>query len=599
MPSLSPSSAAALLALAACCPFSAAFAQGSLTPPGAPAPSMKSMADLEPRIPIQSLTGDATSQYLITQPGNYYLTGNLVGVASKSVIAIDADGVTIDLGGHALIGLPTSFSGVELRNNHSQITVENGSIRGFTGGAGGVYVISNVSNSRFSRLNVTGCSSGLNLLGSGSGNDGVVVRECQVSGANCASGIMLATTRGAVERCTVSGLSSASVVGINARMVVGCDVTGLTATSGSATGISAAGPVSQCSVGPVGAAAGANATGISCYSATNCDVADIIAGTGGALGISANGAVHACNVSNVAGNSSGNTCTGISAGTVTASRAQSIAPNGRGLPIGINAASVSASSVSSVGGSQGTFAPVGIFGGTVHHCAVQSVGNGAAAAGAVGISATNVSDSTASSIVGGTTGNTTGISGTNVQRCVVSSVSLAGGSGTANGISGEEIVGCRVTNVTSGATSTAAGLTGYRLCRDSSVATVTCTNGVAWGAQSGNSGRTECVTVLSVTNAGIAVTSNHVVSGCVLSGCTTGIQATGVRNVIDGNNITGTSTTGISAVSGTNLANSLIIRNQIRNCTTNIAADAPCQVGPVVLATGTISGTNPWSNFTD
>ena len=51
-----------------------AFAQGPLTPPGAPAPTMKSLDQVEPRIAVNSTNtpGGADSLYKITQPGSYY-----------------------------------------------------------------------------------------------------------------------------------------------------------------------------------------------------------------------------------------------------------------------------------------------------------------------------------------------------------------------------------------------------------------------------------------------------------------------------------------------------------------------------------------------
>ena len=42
-------------------------AQGSLTPPGAPAATMRSLDQIEPRLPISSLP------FSISQPGSYYL----------------------------------------------------------------------------------------------------------------------------------------------------------------------------------------------------------------------------------------------------------------------------------------------------------------------------------------------------------------------------------------------------------------------------------------------------------------------------------------------------------------------------------------------
>jgi hypothetical protein len=113
-------------------------------------------------------------------------------------------------------------------------------------------------------------------------------------------------------------------------------------------------------------------------------------------------------------------------------------------------------------------------------------------------------------------------------------------------------------------------------------------------------GRTEAVTVAPGTfDVGIEVASGQTVTGCTTGTAITGIRATGTRNVIDGNNIVGASTTGISVTSGSNTASALVVRNQVRNCVTNILADPPSQVGPAVSATGTIASTNPWANFTD
>jgi hypothetical protein len=61
-------------------------AQGSLTPPGAPAPTMKSLDQIEARTPISS------APFTITQPGSYFLTTNLT-VASGNAITIATNGV--------------------------------------------------------------------------------------------------------------------------------------------------------------------------------------------------------------------------------------------------------------------------------------------------------------------------------------------------------------------------------------------------------------------------------------------------------------------------------------------------------------------------
>src|SRR5215471_8280416 len=52
--------------------LSPCLAQGSLTPPGPPAPMMRSLDQIEPRTPISS------APFMISQAGSYYLTTNLV-----------------------------------------------------------------------------------------------------------------------------------------------------------------------------------------------------------------------------------------------------------------------------------------------------------------------------------------------------------------------------------------------------------------------------------------------------------------------------------------------------------------------------------------
>jgi hypothetical protein len=72
------------------------FAQGSLTPPGAPAPILRTLTQVEPRTAITNIP------YTISQPGSYYLATNLVSASSGVTIA--TNGVTLDLMGFALAG---------------------------------------------------------------------------------------------------------------------------------------------------------------------------------------------------------------------------------------------------------------------------------------------------------------------------------------------------------------------------------------------------------------------------------------------------------------------------------------------------------------
>src|SRR5690606_8297132 len=78
---------------------------GSLNPPpGAPAPTMKTLSEVEPRTPIHA----ASLPLTITSPGSYYLAENIRVTAEDDVttaaIIIESGNVTIDLNGFTLAG---------------------------------------------------------------------------------------------------------------------------------------------------------------------------------------------------------------------------------------------------------------------------------------------------------------------------------------------------------------------------------------------------------------------------------------------------------------------------------------------------------------
>ncbi len=88
---------------------------GSLSPPPGPImPTMRALGDVEPRIPVQSLPGSAVAMHRISQPGSYYLAGNIRGMPGMHGIEIAADNVVIDMMGFVLDGgrTPTGGSGL-------------------------------------------------------------------------------------------------------------------------------------------------------------------------------------------------------------------------------------------------------------------------------------------------------------------------------------------------------------------------------------------------------------------------------------------------------------------------------------------------------
>ena len=110
---------------------------GPLNPPaGAVSSTYKTLSEVEPRIAINATNtpGDATAAFVISQPGSYYLTGNINVSTALNGIKIAAKDVTIDLNGFELMGSTSALGAIVDLGSLSGISVRNGRLRGWSQG---------------------------------------------------------------------------------------------------------------------------------------------------------------------------------------------------------------------------------------------------------------------------------------------------------------------------------------------------------------------------------------------------------------------------------------------------------------------------------
>jgi hypothetical protein len=200
--------------LALACGAGYLVGQGSLTPPGAPAPIFKTLDQTEPRTPLSTAgtPGDADSVFRISVSGSYYLTGNLIAVAGKHGIEIAASGVTIDLMGFSLQGVAGSLDGIHLGGS-DDIHIHNGHVIGWAGAG----LKSDVGSFNAMIEDIVFHN---NAGGGIAVDDRALIRRCIVSGG---TGVGIQTGDNAhISECTIQGAAGGGIVAGQNGIVRNC-----------------------------------------------------------------------------------------------------------------------------------------------------------------------------------------------------------------------------------------------------------------------------------------------------------------------------------------------------------------------------------------
>jgi hypothetical protein len=197
-----------------------ARAQGSLTPPGGPAPTMRTLEQLEPRIPISAPTN-------LTEPGSYYLTTNLTAAPGETGLYISANDVTVDLNGFTLRSQGgVGANGILVLGARTNLTVRNGTLRDWS--ALGISA-AGCDHARLEQLQLINNA----VMGLWTGPN-AQIRSCTVSGSSNAFGLLVASGS-QVKDCNVSGVATGIAAGngaiITGCLLVDCGVVGITTSS--------------------------------------------------------------------------------------------------------------------------------------------------------------------------------------------------------------------------------------------------------------------------------------------------------------------------------------------------------------------------------